>query len=227
MSSNLLNKSGVMAGIDFHTYITIGPLGVPVPVPFCPHVVGGAHFLISRLWRIAFTVTTDGWATLQNNWALMVFTHVPEPAGPPHPTEGANIAIIVITSSSAPQLSAHSVTVEKQAVLTAIYSAFGLNLDCGTVPSPTGVDLNLNTVVTTPTLGDYLSAVLGALLSSAYGTVTGAVFGGESGIGLAILQNLADGLYSNHELASFLLDPPQWVINKLTGLLQGWVDGPH
>ena len=43
----------------------------------------------------------------------------------------------------------------------------GLNLDCGDVPSPSK-DVNMNTVMTQPTPGDYAAAVLSAALSFLY-----------------------------------------------------------
>jgi hypothetical protein len=215
MSSNFLDTSGLMTGGDVHT-------GFGAPMPYG---VGSTHFLVSRFWRIAGSVKTDNWKVLQSNWAMLTVLHIPPVLVTPE------LPVIVITSSSAPQLSAHSVTAQGQAMLTAIVGAFGLNLDCGTVPTPTGIDLNINSVVTTPSPGDYAAAIVSASLSALYGTMTSAFTGGLGGFGdgasimITIFQTLADMLNVPSSELSFLLDPPQWFINQVSSWVQSLVDG--
>jgi hypothetical protein len=169
MSANFLDVSGAGMGFDNHLYFTAaGP--VPVPVPKTVHWVGSKHAWASKSWRIAPTVTTGGHRVLQSSWAMLVVLHIPLPTKPPHPAaEGITLAAIILASSSSPQLSAHSVTGGGQPLCTAIQGLFGLNLDCGDMPFPgLMADINANTVKTSPTLGDYLSALLSAACSIGY-----------------------------------------------------------
>jgi hypothetical protein len=213
LSSNFLDISGHFAGVDLHVYYT--PAGVPVPNV---HVVEQLH-LLGRPWRIVLSVTTGHCPVLQSNWAMLVVPHVPIPI-PPHPVaEGVNLATIILTASSAPQLSAHSVTGKGEALLTAIVSAFGANSDCGIQIAPTNVDVNLNSVKTTPSMGDYYAAATGMLLNGLYNAATGVLnIPNPGSIGIAISQNLFDitGIP--------ILDPYTWVINKITSLVQTVVD---
>lgn len=218
MSANFLDNSGDCAGTDLHTFVTIGPLGAPVPIPFAPHAVGVSHAWASRAWRIAHTVTTTGSPVLQNNWALLLIPHAPMIGAPPHPAEGAMIASIVLGSSIAPQLTAHKVTGEGQPLFTEISGCLGLNVDCSDLPM-VSADLNLNTVMTTPTLGDYIGAIVSGALSAFYGMIPG-------GIPLAMIQNLLD--FVNAELGdywSWAGDPYAIAISNIAAAIQRAVDG--
>ena len=110
---------------------------------------------------------------------MLLVPHVFVPAGPPHPIEGVNLAAIVLTSSAAPVMSVHSVTGEGTALCTALLGCVGLNLDCGDIPSESG-DINANSVMTSPTLGDYVAAVIATVLNALYAWKTGGIIGGGS-----------------------------------------------
>lgn len=232
MSSNFLDKTGICFGGDWHIYYAAGAGPAPVPKPLSAHIVFCAHFSASRAWRIAHSVTTDGSAVLQNNWAMLLVPHIPAPPpGPPHPAaEGANLAAIILASSSSPQLSAHSVTGQGQALLTSIVACVGANLDCSDLPAPGGMlDINLNTVKTTPTLGDYIAAYVGAILNQWYAWAGSVLAGTITGVGplqpilwqsavtvlMAIQQNLLDAANA---------DPVVIVIGWITGKIQALVD---
>jgi hypothetical protein len=243
MSANFLNKSGVCAGVDAHTFVMVGPLGAPLPVPLIPHVVADAHFFQSREWRIAHSVTTDHWAVLQSNWAMIVVSHVfITPPGLPHPAgEPVMLAAIIATSSAAPQLTAHSVTAEGGALCTEIISALGANLDCSDFPAIClSADLNLSTVKTSPTLGDYVSAIVSAWFSIGYSWVPGAPIGKKwpgknllelvkqalASLTVALLQTVLDILNAVlSDLSSWPGDPVAVGIGKLAALIQVLIDG--
>ena len=243
MSANFLDVSGGGMGLDNHLYFTaVGP--VPVPVPMTVHWVGSKHSWLSKSWRIAPTVTTGGNRVLQSSWAMLVVLHIPLATKPPHPAaEGINLAAIILASSSSPQLSVHSVTGGGQALCTAIYGLFGLNLDCGDMPFPgLMADLNANTVKTTPTPGDYLSALVGAAFAIGYAWTGAAIVGDKfplarlgivtiaslleqalASLGLAVVQTLLDYLSVG---VHPVMDIVNFVINLITAQYQGGVDAP-
>jgi hypothetical protein len=240
MSANFLDKSGLCAGADRHMYFSQGPLNVPLPNPKKAHGVVYAHFLGSKRWRIAHTVTTNGWAVLQSNWAMIVIPHVPSFSPAMHTiAEPVNLAAIVLTSSSTPVMSAHSVTGEKQALCTSAWSCLGINIDCGDPPFPGAmVDVNTNSVETSPTLGDYLGALFSAFCAVGYAWAGAAIIGDKfkalgkleeiivqalASLGLAVVQTLLDVLsVTVHAVA----DPVNFVINTIAQMIQDGVDAP-
>jgi hypothetical protein len=238
MSANFLDKSGFCMGIDFHVYFTVvPPAPVPVPVPYDPHIVGDSHAGPSKFWRIAHTVTTNGNPTLQSQWAMLVIPHCFIPAGPSHPVEAVNIAAIIALGSITPPMAVHSVTAEKGTLLTELTGSHGLNVDCSDMPL-VGVskDTNLNSVMTSPTLGDYLGSLLGAILSIAWSWTGAAIIGDKvKGAGavatilaqavvsldLAILQTLLDYLATVGDATN---DAVNYIFNWITQKVQELTD---
>jgi hypothetical protein len=223
MSANFLNLWGSFMGIDQHTFIMLvpSPAPIPAPIPLQPHGVAHNHLDVSRRWRIATTVTMSKSPVLQNNWAMLGVMHIPLAPLVPHPTEAPWLAVIILGSSSTPQLSAHKVTGQGQALLTEIAGSKGVNLDCtdGFTMAP---DVNLNSVVTQPTLGDYIAAAL-----SAVGNYWLGKFYGMGGLPLAVITNLLDGINSQMTGKAALLigDPGADAINVVTGAIQRAIDG--
>ncbi len=237
MSANFLDKSGLAQGVDLHTYFMPGPppaTAVPVPLEKTPHGVGSGHFAPSKFWRIAHSVTTDNWATLQSGWGMLLVPHVPMTGAPPHPAvEPINLAAIIATSSVAPIMSVSSVTGEGTALCTALLFCVGANLDCGDVPSGSA-DLNLNSVKTSPSLGDYLAAIVGTALNMLFSWKFGKWLGNELekdglakieqdlfAMGLSSVQTVLDALNS---ICSFINDPVAAVIGLVSSLVQKGVD---
>jgi hypothetical protein len=236
MSANFLDKSGLCFGADNHMYFGAGP--VPVPVPKTKHAVLYAHCLGSKRWRIAHTVTSDGWKMLQSNWAMLVIPHIPRFQPPPHPAaEGVNLTAIILAGTSTPLMSAHSVTGGGQALCTAVAYCAGINIDCGDPPFPGAMmDFNLNTVETSPTLGDYLAALFSALCAVGYAWTGAAIIGDKikhanklteiiaqslTSLSLAVVQTLLDILSVT---VSPILDPVNFIINWLAQQIQESVD---
>ncbi len=244
MSANFLTTSGSCMGLDGHTYFAAGG-PVPIPVPLVPHLVVAGHGGPSRTWRIAKTVTTDGMPVLQGNWAMMLVAHIPNPPAAPHPIEPINLLAIILGGSATPQLTAHSVVVEGGALLTAISGAFGMNLDCADFPAHSE-DVNVNTVMTTPTHGDYVAAVLSTALSWFYAWLGAQAGGlaaskmsktpeGEIAVGavlsvaLAIAQTSLDlvNQQNPNDLEGWKGDPGAIATGKATAWVQGLIDGAH
>ena len=219
MSANFLDVSGAFAGADLHLYWPGPP---PAPPVLNLHAVASLHiFIWNRPWRWVTTVTTGHCAVLQSGWAMILVPHIPIPIPPNPVAEGANLACVILTSSSSPQISAHSVTGKGTALCTALLGPMGLHTDCGVQFLPTGIDVNLNSVKTSPTLGDYAAAVVGMVLNGMYNQLTGVIQQNPICYLVAALQNLSDltGLG--------ILDPVTWVINQITGVVQSGIDGPN
>jgi len=222
MSSNFLDASGIMAGVDIHFWqLLVPPSPAPVPTP-TPHIVADSFFGIQRYWRVVWSVTTGMCPTLQSNWCLLIVPHIPIPPGPPHPTEAVSLACTIATSSSSPQLSVHSVTGKGQALYVCVIGCINWNLNCGLPAWITGWVLNLNSVKTTPSLGDYVSAAVGTVLNAIYTTGTTAIPSNPVAIGVTVLQNLLDGLNAAGIGPG---DPVAWVIGKITSTVQEAIDG--
>ena len=182
-----------------------GPSHVHAPGPAAPppitpvtgargHAVGSGHGPNCRIWRVVRSVTTGGCNVLQSGFAMLFVPHVPVLAPPPHPLYEPPLLVMAIpTSTSAPVMSAHSVTNSGQALATAIVRPAGRNLDCGLQPQPTGIDVNLNSVKTSPTLGDYLGAAVGAWLNGMMNVITGfAPIPNEASCIMFLFSNLSD-----------------------------------
>jgi hypothetical protein len=228
MSSNFLDISGVMAGVDVHIYYLAGG-PVPVPVPD-GYVCFSAHASFSRWWRIAWHVTTGHCPVLQSNWQMcFCVPHIPIPIGPPHPAaEPIEIAVCWFTGGSAPQLSVHSVTGGGAPLLTAIVWAFGYNANCGIQGMawiPTNVDFNMNSVKTTPTLGDYLAGAASMAMNSVYNAATSFIPVPWVSVVTMLAQTAADVADRlNIPVLPWLLDPYTQIINKISSLLQQAAD---
>jgi hypothetical protein len=175
---------------------------------------------------------------------MILVPHGPLTGAPPHPAaEIVNIAAILLSSSAAPQLSAHSVTGEGTALCTALLGCYGLNLDCGDAPVfGASHDLNLNSVKTSPTLGDYLAAVFSAVMSMCYSWATAYMIADKikvagqafaeivaqslASLDLSIVQTLLDFLNAVlGDVSSWIGDPIAVVVGKIAGIIQGKADG--
>jgi len=243
MSSNFYDTSGSCTGIDAHMYLGVAPpLPPPIPCEMVPHIIFWKHSWKSRDWRIATKVTTCGNPVLQSNWAMLCVLHAPIPVMLPHPIEIAQLEGIIVAGSATPQLTAHKVTGQGGALCVEISGTFGLNLDCGDYIA-LSKDFNTNTVVTQPTRGDYVAAVLSAALSFAYAYganwAIGKKFPGKKGpdleknivlaalssVAVAIVQTVADNVNSQQPDGSWKGDVPAIAISKTTAWVQQLVDG--
>jgi hypothetical protein len=242
MSANFLDTSGNCAGLDLHLYFGAGG-PAPIPVPLTPHMIFCPHKWKTRDWRIATTVTTRGNPVLQSNWAMLLVIHVPSFPMPPHPIEAVQIAGIIAAGSAAPQLTAHKVTAQGGPLCTEISGSSGLNLDCSDLISFSD-DFNENTVMTQPTAGDYVAAILAAAFSALYSWGVNKLIGNKyptdkgpvdplnvvkaamAGTAVAVVQTLLDLCNAN------VADPSWWqgdpganVINNVTAAVQRFIDG--
>lgn len=162
MSCNFYKNSGVMVGIDLHTYHAVVGVLPDVPIPFFPHVVAAPLAWPATWWKRTGSVQADGFQMIQGGFDIYFVPHVPIMVIPPASSELRHLIIEVISGSgSKAQLQAHSVTGEGNPLATCMAGAVGLNVNCfdDGISAFTGIVVNPGTVKTTPTAGDYAGAV--------------------------------------------------------------------
>ncbi len=170
MSACFYDNGGVMAGVDSHTYITIGPAEVPIPVLMTPHVVGTAFWAPGDAAKRTPTVTAVGNKMIKVGFKNYVVPHLPLTSLPPHPAQAGNLGVIILLSSSKAYLGVAAVTGEGGELATCVMGPVGANVNCG---PGVGVVFNPSSVVTSPTAGDFASAVVNIAIDQALGVVAG------------------------------------------------------
>lgn len=181
----VLIKWHPMVGVDFHLDAMPTPVG-PAPSPWHPHLT--AHVLYGwTLGNIAPNVTTMGIPIIHMGSDIANgIPHIPLP-----PTHFLLALLWTAFSGSKSHFGPSAVQTKTGPIGAALLIVYNLNLNCGSGwPTPTGVVLAPNTVVTHMTLGDILGglfsmavdAVLSKLLSFGIGKATGGMtqgFGSE------------------------------------------------
>jgi hypothetical protein len=155
MSVNFYDDTGVMLAIDFHAYPTGG---VTAPLP---HLVSAPMSrIMATSWKRTSTVTSRTFPMIQKGHDLLFFEHLPlvPPAGNP-PGIAADAVAIRLGASSKANFAVHKVTGEGEPLATCVDGSTGLNSNCTSPALPIGYVFQLNSVVTQPTLGDYVAWV--------------------------------------------------------------------
>lgn len=191
MSVNFNDATGLMVGADNHIFLmVVPPSPLPVPTPTW-HVVGTPFMkepTVKRIWK----TKSDGWEMCKDGFDIYLVPHVPIPPGAPHPGEIAWLLTMVIAvSGSKCAMSVHSVTNGGDPLATCLISSIGTNMNCNDpLDLPTDVVINRNTVITSPTLGDYLGALFGAVVDSVISWAFGKLLGPAKNAGKRLLQNI-------------------------------------
>jgi hypothetical protein len=165
MSVNFYDNSGVMVGVDFHVFYQLAPpvmAGVPVP---SAHAVA-APFLWppATFGKRTGKVKSDGWKMIQAEFTLFLVPHVP--AHLPSDwggLESGQLTVVIATSNSKAKMKVHGVTGQGAPLATCLAGPVGLNFNC----KGAGGVLDINSVKTKPTWGDYLTLALGMALDAA------------------------------------------------------------
>lgn len=156
MSVNFYDDLGVMLSFDFHAYPT-GGISAPLP-----HLVSARNDrFLATAWKRTPTVTHNTFPMIQKGHDLLLFEHLPcvPPVGPNPPGVVADGAAILIGASSKANFAVHKVTGEGEPLATCVDGMTGLNSNCTTPAIPIGYVFQLCSVVTQPTLGDYVGWV--------------------------------------------------------------------
>lgn len=173
MSSNFHNLWGMhLVGLEFHDYTDAAGMSYSCH----PHATGQFWFLQSAatLWKRAPQVTAEGWSMLQQGYDFYLVPHCPLPFPPPGPASVNTLGGVIITSGSKCQMAVLSVTSGGNPLACCIASAFSANQNCS---DPIDVEfnavMNLNSVETSPTPGDYAAAVVSGIVDKLMGFAVG------------------------------------------------------
>ena len=173
MSSNFHNLRGMhLNGLELHDYIAAP--AVEMPGHF--HASGQFWFFqpMATLWKKADRVTAENLSMLQQGYDFYLVPHCPVPVPPPGPGEIPLLAKVIVTSGSKCQMAVLSVTSGGNPLACCISNMLSANQNCS---DPIDIELNLvmnlNSVETTPTAGDYAAAVASGLVDKAMGAAFG------------------------------------------------------
>lgn len=178
MSSNFLNNSAVMAGLDMHIFMNVAPpppLNVPIPMAY---FVGlPFYWPPATFWNRTGKVTADTWKMIDVDFSLLLVPHTAL-GGVPGPAQPVNLLKIVATSGSEASLGIGSVEGEGDPLAACIAGPVALNFNCWEFgDQPSGVVLCVCSVKTTPSLLDYLLAGLKWLAVGFLGDFLGGLLG--------------------------------------------------
>jgi len=186
----VLIKWHPMVGVDFHVNLMPTP-AVPAPSPWHPHLT--AHVLYGwTLGNIAPNVTAMGIPIIHMGSDIANgIPHIPLP-----PTHFLLALLWTALSGSKSHFGPSAVQTKTGPIGAALLVVYNLNLQCSSSwPTPTGLVLAPNTVVTHMTLGDILGglfamavdAVLSKLIGDLVGKATGKM---TAGIGQELVKGL-------------------------------------
>jgi hypothetical protein len=172
MSASFYHLRSAMGGMDVHMVVPLAPTptgdgpGI-VPIPF---VVGVPFVWACALNKVCTTVSSDGWAMLQGGFDLYLVPHIPTTPPPGLVIGNLMWLKLVLGSGSKAMLQAHSVTNGGNALATCVFGGAGMNVNCNDpFQFPNGAVGIWSSVKTTPTIGDYIGAMVGYVVDSAYG----------------------------------------------------------
>ena len=173
MSSNFYNTSGKhVNGLEFHEYLSVAG-----KTDGHPHASGQYDFFWpnATLWKKAKDVTAETWSMLQQGYDFYLVAHYPVPLPPPDPGgETAVLAKIIATSGSKCQMAVMSVTSKGNPLACCISNMLSANQNCSDpIDLEINLVVNLNSVVTNPTPGDYKAAFWSGLVDKALGVAVG------------------------------------------------------
>jgi hypothetical protein len=158
-----------MMGVDFH-FDLIPPAPAPVPTPFEPHgTVAMMNWLLPP--SMANTVLAMTMRVMQRGTDIQ--------NGIPHIPMGPGVLLSLpetAFSGSKSHFGPSSVQAGGKPVAVALLMVENLNLNCGTIPTPTGIVEAPNTVVTGMTLGDFLGGLFAMIADCALTTLMNCVF---------------------------------------------------
>ncbi|AKT39708.1 hypothetical protein [Chondromyces crocatus] len=227
MSANFYNNWGMVTGVDVHFFI------IPAKPPILPWpLVFGAPFE----WVPSFhskrteSITSMDALMIQGGFDLYLVIHVPLGPPPGAIAPVATMAKILALSGSKAQLAVQSVTGEGGKLACCIVGMLSKNVECNDpIDMLTGNVLQLNTVQTQPTAGDYASALASYAVDAALGWGIGK--GIERGLSKfkvqdAVVEWFTDVIIKHvwrrtPDVVGERVDLPSWVGDKV----QKWIDG--
>lgn len=159
-----------MAGVDFHE--DIPPALPPVPVPFAPHAVAALmNWVIPS--STADTVLAIYGRVMQRGTDIQsLIPHIP--------LSPACLLALPISafSGSKSYFGPASVQAKGKPIAVAVAVVINYNLNCGDIPTPTGIVIAPNIVVAGMTWGDFIGGVLAMVADCAVQTLMNLALGG-------------------------------------------------
>jgi hypothetical protein len=157
MTACFYDQRGWMLGRDKHLFLKRGPgwfAVIGVPEPDDTHIVAAPNSWASN-GRHTSNVTSGGNLMLMGEHSLECVPHVPVDLLEGAVLETPLLAWIIANSESEPFLKKANVHGNGAPLACCLFAVLGLNLNCEGL----GAVINPNSVVTTPTIGDFASAV--------------------------------------------------------------------
>lgn len=175
MSCNFHNLTGShQGGVDPHTYYPLG--APPIIVPYAAQVF---YFVFqpATVWKKAVRTTAEAWPMLQQGYDFYFILHIPIPAPPPDPAKQTEqTASVIMNSGSKLWMAVSSVTSGGTPLACCLKWMLSNNQNCADpMDAHANFVINLNSVQTSPTWGDYAGAaaasVVDALMAAAFGAI--------------------------------------------------------
>ncbi len=166
MSVTFYNERGSMFGVDLHTPEETGKVPTPLKVE-----IRFDHPAFLPQSKKVGNVTMDGAPAFQGGIDFYLIPHWLFPAGV--------VGTATANSGSKGYMQVHAVTLGGEPAATCQLLCMGRNVNCSDpVDHPlTNVVMNPNSVVTSPTLGDYAGSWVGMVLDSLISAAVGAIAG--------------------------------------------------
>ncbi len=166
MSACFYDMGGGMIGFaDLHMFIA----APTIPVPFTFHFAAMLFRNPVRMGEID-TVTSEGKQMAKQGFKVFLIPQVPITKEPAGGLEAGMLVILLLTSKSTAYLGRSTVTHGGTPLACCVASMVGVNGNCGW---GAGLVINPNSVVTTPSAGDFAGAVVGRALDLIVGYYLG------------------------------------------------------
>ena len=224
MSANFYNNRGIMVGPDIHPWSALPQIWIATTL----------FDNLGATWSKRTTkVTSDAQKMLKGGFTVYAVPHIPTnaPVPPAPPAIALALAAVVLGASTKAHMKAHSVRAEGGALATCLWSAFGLNANCCfPIAMPFGVVTNVNSVQTSPSLGDYVAAYVEYVVTAATSYLASEMAKDLAGkianeIWKFVFQQVVKYIYRFRKLIPVPLFNPLFEPTPIAEIVQRVVDG--
>lgn len=172
----------LMVGLDAHKDIIPG--APPVPVPFAPHMTSAM-----LNWMMTPSMSSDVRATWTYGRVMQRGTDIQSyiPHIPLSPAVSL-APLLTMTSGSKSHFGPATVKVNGSPIAAALGGVVNPNLNCGDIPTPTGIVVAPNTVLTSMSVGDIIGGILAMATDAFLQAVANELTGGLGDVEGAIAQ---------------------------------------
>ncbi len=206
-----------MVGVDFHNDI-VPPPALPVPV-YSPHLVAAPlNWLVpAQTARTTRATWTFGRVMLRGTDIQNFIPHVPL-------TPACLLApVLTAFSGSKSHFGPARISANGKPIAVAVLGLSNLNLDCGEIPTPTGIVIAPNTVLARMTFGDILGGLFAMAVDAFIQTLMNKAFGFLGPVPSGVVQTLLGcplGFSANSGGTGVV-----GILGRSAGLLSDWARG--